>query len=313
MHPDVHTVNIGHIYMHPLSVVNIRTQMRSHVLRCTSSCERSCSTKEWGTENTAKDLLPWGRLLPLPGIRMRTAGDKVFSQAIFCSSGPRSKDHLGKTIHMVRWTMDCVGNNELWWATEGDWSMKDRVLKQGHRVAAEQLREEKGINKHFFSAMLQRRHWEQSWRNLKCFNNNLSSRGFPQCISNTLPMSLIPLMLKKQIRRLRLSWAKTPSYQPQRAPVPHQVLPPHTPQCRDACSKIFLLNTYGPKCDENGNIPQLHIPNAPTIWLPPPLASWAVTCCYKEGDSAAHWIHRDYSFQLLRLRRTMHTEMSFLT
>lgn len=102
MHPDVHTVNIGQTYMHPLSVVNISAQLRSHVLVWTSSCERSCRTGEWGTENTAKDLLPLGRLLLLPGIRMRTAGDEVFSQVIFCSGGPRSKDHVGKMIHMVR-------------------------------------------------------------------------------------------------------------------------------------------------------------------------------------------------------------------
>lgn len=114
-----------------------------------------CCPGEWGTGSTAKDLLPWGRLLTLPGIRMRTAGDEVFSQMIFCSSGPRSKDHLGKMVVMVRWTMDCVGNSELWWwATEGDWSMRDR----GHRTAAEQLREEKGVNKLFFPTMLQSRH-----------------------------------------------------------------------------------------------------------------------------------------------------------
>lgn len=32
--------------------------------------------------------------------------------------------------------------------------MRDRVLKQGHRDVEEQPREEKGINKHFFSTML---------------------------------------------------------------------------------------------------------------------------------------------------------------
>lgn len=62
---------------------------------------------------------------------------------------------------------------------------------------------------------------------------------------------------------------------------------PHTPQCRAACSKTLLLSIRGPKCDENGNIPQFHIPNAPTVWLPQPLASGAMTCCHEEGDSAA--------------------------
>lgn len=58
--------------------------------------------------------------------------------------------------------MDCVDYSELWWwATEGDWSMRDGVLlsKQGHRTAADQPREEKGINKlFFFPTMLQSRH-----------------------------------------------------------------------------------------------------------------------------------------------------------
>lgn len=58
-------------------------------------------TRGVGTESTTKRE-PWGRLLTLPGIRMRTAGDEVFSQVIFCSSGPRSKDHLGNMIGMVR-------------------------------------------------------------------------------------------------------------------------------------------------------------------------------------------------------------------
>lgn len=40
--------------------------------------------------------------------------------------------------------MDCVGYSELWWwASEG-------ILKQGHRAAAEQPREGKSINEHFF-------------------------------------------------------------------------------------------------------------------------------------------------------------------
>lgn len=44
--------------------------------------------------------------------------------------------------------MEYIGNSELWWWVTGDWSMKGRVLKQGPGAAAEQPREERGINKH---------------------------------------------------------------------------------------------------------------------------------------------------------------------
>ena len=47
--------------------------------------------------------------------------------------------------------MEYIGNSEpRWWVTEGDWSMGGRVLKQGVGAEAEQPREERGINKHFF-------------------------------------------------------------------------------------------------------------------------------------------------------------------
>lgn len=50
--------------------------------------------------STAKKFLPWGRqaelLQSLPGIRMRTEEERAFSQVIFCSNSPWSKDHLGR-------------------------------------------------------------------------------------------------------------------------------------------------------------------------------------------------------------------------
>lgn len=50
--------------------------------------------------------------------------------------------------------MDDIGNSEpQWWVTEGDWSMMGRVLKQGPGTAAEQPREERGINNFFFHSV----------------------------------------------------------------------------------------------------------------------------------------------------------------
>lgn len=39
---------------------------------------------------------------------------------------------------------------------------------------------------------------------------------------------------------------------------------------------------------------------------------WHHEPCHQDSDSAAHWIHREYSFQLLRLKCTMHPEMSLM-
>lgn len=51
----------------------------------------------------------------------------------------------------MRWPTEYIGNSELWWwVTEEDWSTRGRTLKQAPGAAAQQPREERGINKDFF-------------------------------------------------------------------------------------------------------------------------------------------------------------------